>query len=1544
MADIRFYASLDTTKLNAGVVKANTTISKFVYETEKRGKSLLGTFEKVGERLVAYGSIFGAIGLARQIMETTGQFQQLRIAFETMLDSKEKADKLMMQSITLAQKTPFTLMEVTTNAKQLMAMGVSFEKVMGTLKSLGDVAAGVSVPLSRLAINYGQVLTLGRLQQREIRDFAMAGVPLVSELAKNMGKTAEEVQNLVSQGKIGFAEVEKAFKTMSSEGGKFYNLMEKQNKSITGQLSNLTDKWQVMLNEIGSSQEGFIRDSISGTAYLIENYKEVGRIVLTLVGSIGVYKTSLMALNAIQRGSMANQFIQEANALKGLLTVNAQAALSDITLLRGKKAYAAMLENMTTQEYRNILAKKGVTKGTVEYAAAVKGLVIAQQRELDMSISSTTKQIQKNSLLLITKESQITATKALIATKQAELVSIEKLGNAKKTKIATNRVLIATKKLEKLETDKAVISKNIENLTLQKNTYQTELNTLQNGINNATKQKGTIITRAYTAATVALTRATAGLNAVWQANKSLVIIAALFTVGLAIYKLITAESALEKAQKKLDEAMKKSREEADNNVSEVERLLTAISDQTKGVYAQVTAYDELIKRFKFFEKFSRGDIEKMTEAQRASIVQEFTIGQDVEAAKKIVEDQKKIVEKSLTEISELENSKYVSKIVKDANVNRIKKRLEREEEVLKQSINNFNKIKSQVDEALVYSDETKLKLFIDTLEKDQKFFDNILLEYGSDTAIEGVLDIINKKLSTAKDALARFGKEQTTQNEAYWKKQLEDADLAFKALDISLKGTEEWNKKEQAVRDAQAKVNLYSLKETTKKESDTALKAKEDTLEKVAALDARYQADRVASLRIGYERQVKEIKAGEAEKLASLEKEYSDLRQKMRSGEISMVGGKAVGAGLTQEELDKITTAFDNYEQHRVNITKAADEEIRQLTFDRDNEIRDIMESQSAYYASQMDAQIADANRKYDNEKIKLIELGAAKEKLFKLELLHEEELKRIKSESAIRDIDFQEDIAIASIENSEKVYLFKVTKQRQILQEEIEAEQKRFDIYSSIATKESQEDAAKSAQALKAMRNQLAELNMGEVAEMGDAFEKIASSIQGIAPAMAQAIGSAGSLLTNVANLNKEIKSSNKSIISVATQGFGTFMGAVDAINGLAAKNEQKAEERRRRALERQLNYLNKINDAIDRGSQIDTWLVGKDRIDAYSNSIKNVVANINNLKNATLEAMNNILTEQAVNNIVFILSKFGGKYKDIIETVKNFESLRKSIKDLAYVDVNSGGGALKLLDSLANSLAKNKETVNELVDTINTLQTESQKQGWNFLKQDELDAAIQAADSLSAVGEKLYQLREQLMEEITGVSFSSAVDNMLAVFESGFDDLDGMSQRFTENFQELMRKALLQSFKVKMLEEPLRKWYETFASEVGDDNKLDTKEISKLRQQYEQIVEDGQKEWDNIMAIAGKSNLTGGGTSQTGLIGQIRAELTEATGTELAGIFRSTRDDGRKSLDTMRIGVSHLSKIEQNTADTVKRLDIAVAELRQINTNTKGVYTGVL
>lgn len=249
------------------------------------------------------GVIGGATALknfATELVNVRGQFQQLEIAFSTMLKSKEKADKLMSELVDIAAKTPFDLQGVASSAKQMIAYGSSVENVGDELVMLGNVAAGVGSQLSEIAYLYGTLRTQGRAYAVDIRQFAGRGIPIYEELAKVLGVTKDEVSGLVKEGKVGFKEVEQAFKNMTSESGIYYNLMQEQSKSLTGQLSNLGDAWDTMLNKIGKDTQGIAYAGISGLKGLIENYETVGKILIGLIATYGTYKTALIVVRIAQ--------------------------------------------------------------------------------------------------------------------------------------------------------------------------------------------------------------------------------------------------------------------------------------------------------------------------------------------------------------------------------------------------------------------------------------------------------------------------------------------------------------------------------------------------------------------------------------------------------------------------------------------------------------------------------------------------------------------------------------------------------------------------------------------------------------------------------------------------------------------------------------------------------------------------------------------------------------------------------------------------------------------------------------------------------------------------------------------------------------------------------------------------------------------------------------------------------------------------------------------------------------------------------------------
>jgi tape measure domain-containing protein len=330
-----------------------------LYKNE--GKSVVDVSNQIS---ISFKKAFAVIGgmaaiksFASQVVKVRGEIQQLGISFETMLGSKEKADAMMAEVKRLAMNTPFTLTEVAGNTKQLIAMGIEADKVIDTMKALGDVAAGVSVPIARIAVNYGQVASLGKLQQREIKDFALAGIPIVDELAKMLGKTADEITKMVSAGEIGFPLVEQAFKNMSGEGGRFYNLMEKQNASVTGQISKLQDELEGMFNEIGQSSEGIIYGAIGATSELVANYEKVGKLILGMIATYGFYHSALLLITTATKGLTAALAAQKTvlspviklfGLLKNAVSANPYVFLTSVVL--GLVAAMWALHDSTSEE------------------------------------------------------------------------------------------------------------------------------------------------------------------------------------------------------------------------------------------------------------------------------------------------------------------------------------------------------------------------------------------------------------------------------------------------------------------------------------------------------------------------------------------------------------------------------------------------------------------------------------------------------------------------------------------------------------------------------------------------------------------------------------------------------------------------------------------------------------------------------------------------------------------------------------------------------------------------------------------------------------------------------------------------------------------------------------------------------------------------------------------------------------------------------------------------------------------------------------------
>lgn len=276
---------------------------------EESGTGLDKFADRLGKLAASMGLAFGAKELVQNLVKIRGEFQQLDVAFRTMLGSAEKADALMSQLVRTAATTPFDLQGVAQGAKQLLAYGIAAEDVNDTLVRCGDVAAGLSIPLSDLVYLYGTTMTQGRMFTQDLRQFQGRGIPIAEELAKVLGTTTDKLGDMVTAGRVTSDVFQQAFNNMTSAGSRFGGLMDEQSKTITGQISNIEDAIDVMFNKLGQQSEGIINTTLSGVSYIVEHYEQFGRMLLGLVATYGAYKTAVMTAAAAQGWATAAEAI-----------------------------------------------------------------------------------------------------------------------------------------------------------------------------------------------------------------------------------------------------------------------------------------------------------------------------------------------------------------------------------------------------------------------------------------------------------------------------------------------------------------------------------------------------------------------------------------------------------------------------------------------------------------------------------------------------------------------------------------------------------------------------------------------------------------------------------------------------------------------------------------------------------------------------------------------------------------------------------------------------------------------------------------------------------------------------------------------------------------------------------------------------------------------------------------------------------------------------------------------------------------------------------
>lgn len=572
MGSIKFDVTGNNKNVLAAFRGVQDGVKQMAQVVEQQGQSI----ENVFGRIRSIASVAFAGFTAKEIISTLanvrGDFQQFEIAFETMLHSGEKAKAMISDLAKLAASTPFDMKGVVSGAKQLLAYGFAADQITDTMRRLGDISAGLGLNLQDLTWLYGTTMVQGRLFTRDLMQFTGRGIPMTEALAKQFGVTKDKVSELVTAGKIGFPEVEKAIKSMTDEGGQFGGLMEKQSHSITGQISNIQDTIEIAINDLGTQTEGLMNDALDITSKVIDHWKEIGEVILAAASAIGLYKAMAVSIASFNTATANVGYAAELSALDALLPKKEEAKKTDL--------------------------EEAVAKG--QLSAAQAELVATKREEAAAYVAELQSQAKVKADAAAAAAAEVKELENRLAMQDSEVESLQDAYDALQSYTDGSKVETAEINLNTAANERNNIAKQLQAARETAATAATEANTAANTANSAAQGLNTAATARDTAAkgiwaqvTILCQRAQEAWNASMFASPLFWIAATIAAVTYAVYKLATAETAHEEAVRKSNEAWDEFGNKVKERQQNIENLIRTIQSETATEYQKAEAYQKL---------------------------------------------------------------------------------------------------------------------------------------------------------------------------------------------------------------------------------------------------------------------------------------------------------------------------------------------------------------------------------------------------------------------------------------------------------------------------------------------------------------------------------------------------------------------------------------------------------------------------------------------------------------------------------------------------------------------------------------------------------------------------------------------------------------------------------------------------------------------------------------------------------------------------------------------------------------------------------------
>ena len=1530
MPSIKFDTIVETAKVVSGFRDIQNAVHQTAERVEKDGKSIDDVISNIQNSMnIAIGG--WSIGkFVNQMMQVRGQFQQTEMAFKTMLQSEEKADALMKQMIRTAAITPFGVEDVTEGAKQLLAFNVAAEDVNKTLIGLGDVAAGIGLNLKDLVMLYGTTIAKGKMDTMDLYQFLNRGIPIADEIAKVMGldvtNAIKEVQKQIKAGKVTSDIFIQAMQSMTAEGSKFGGLMEAQSKTITGQISNIKDSIEQMFNELGKSQEGVINTGLGVVSTLVENWETVGKVLMTVVAAYGAYKAAVIATIAIEKSlialNAAAKFLGMSDALlkasKGMTAFNAACMNNILGIVIGLVASAITYFGVFGKSADDAASKTSkFTESANEASSKVESLVsiLKTAKEGSKVYKDTIKELsniydnygiaidkikEDESNLVDVKQQEIDKSKELV--EQIKLEATERnRANAisKANEDYNNRVDSAQQallgKLKDYGTSSSGIAVGIQNIVSDSVIKQfDDLTQKMAGLNEHSKEYQTYL-KQYNQLEASLISESEKLANAFGFTGDKTSDARKALIGY-LYELRAAKKLHSEEADNINRAADAT-EDFGNKATSTKNRINALQKQLQGAGEDVHVLYNRVKEF--MQNYSENNINFHVnfDAKIPSWMQNMNIpelgrlGKYFSALARDLANNKKS--------GALVNGKWMSTndiaqrgwdYTNAANTKQTKaeddakqKRREKEEAEANAKKNAAKAKKAAADAKKQAEDRKKAQ---EELNEDLKQ----LQQENIDTDISQMQEGTEKKLAQIKNDYAKRKAEIDKQETEFKKKNKEagkkvtltsaQSDALSKARDLA---TQEYNKK---------------LDEVNRE----ALTSMRDYLKEYGSLYQQKQA-----IAEEYEEKIAKAQT-QGEKLSLQQQRKKDLQTIEINAIRQNIDWGSVFGDFGAMFKDQLEPTIEKLQE----LSKSTTDVNEQKTI---QELISKLQGSATVWDSDIFKKVSDDINSYQSAMQGYIDA-------------QEREIEATKAVTKA-----QEDLAKAK-KSGDKTSISKAESNLSRAQGVLAiASNNVLEFGSSVqkASSDLQTSAQKAVSQFQQLENGLQGLTSGSLKGIGnsilgldklfggsmqkDVANTLAKGIQGLlgkdsdaAKSLTKALGDSG--------MAGEIISAILGILDILKDGFGTLIsnlmdtvfGAVtgildDALSGdivmkplksignnvshilntlsFGGFNSLFGGDGNSKKVQEAINNLTSSNEqlqkSIDKLKDTMTGTYGKESTNAYKEAKRQ---------------------QETYNHNVMEIAKQQMSYHGSHHSWSSYWS-GFSNEQLAKIRQNVKSDFNGDITTLTPEEMKKLLSYQDLVDKIRG--TGKHYKGRSAYGESVLDKLEDYAD----LAGNLDELTEQWRESITQISFDSMKDN----FISNLMDMSKSAQDFSDDFAEMMQKALLSYSMEDLMNGELKKLYEDWADAIdaanGDSSKID---IDAFNKRYDDIVQEGLKrrdDWAKVTGYTGSSS-----SSQTATSGGW-ASMGQDTADELNGRFTALQIAGESIAQNMTTTISQMESI---------------------------------